>query len=44
MSQGTCQDIVDLLDNEGSIYAIIIDDLKAFSVVPHDQLLTKIAA
>jgi hypothetical protein len=39
-----CQDIADSLDNGGRLHAIIIDFSKAFDLVPHDRLLTKIAA
>ena len=39
-----CQDIVDSLDKVVGIDAIIIDFSKAFDLVPHDQLLTKLAA
>jgi hypothetical protein len=39
-----CQNITDSLDNGGSIDAIVIDFSKAFDLVPHDRLLTKIAA
>jgi hypothetical protein len=39
-----CQDIADSLYNGGRIDAIIIDFSKAFDLVPHDRLLTKIAA
>jgi hypothetical protein len=38
------QDIADSLDNGGRIDAIVIDFSKAFDLVPHDWLLTKIAA
>jgi hypothetical protein len=38
------QDIADSLDNRSRIDAIIIDFSKAFSLVSHDCLLTKIAA
>jgi hypothetical protein len=38
-----CQDIADSLDNGGRIYAIIVDFSKAFDLVPHGRLLTKIA-
>jgi hypothetical protein len=39
-----CQDIVESL-NEGVIIAVIIIDFsKAFNLVPHDQLLTKLVA
>ena len=38
-----CQDIADSLDNGDGIDAIIIDFLKAFDLVPHGRLLTKIA-
>jgi hypothetical protein len=38
-----CQDIADSLDNRGRIDAIIINFSKAFDLVPHDRLLTKIA-
>jgi hypothetical protein len=39
-----CQDIANSLDNGGRIDAIIIDFAKAVEFVPHDRLLTKIAA
>jgi hypothetical protein len=35
-------DISDLLDNAGSIDAIIIYFSKAFDLVPQDRMLTKI--
>jgi len=38
-----CQNIADSLDNGERIDAIIIDFSKAFDLVPHGQLLTKIA-
>jgi len=38
------QDIADLLDEGVRTDAIIIDFSKAFDIVPHDRLLTKIAA
>jgi len=38
-----CQDIADSLDNGDRIDAIIIDFSKAFDLVPHGWLLTKIA-
>ena len=38
-----CQDIAVSLDNRGRIDGIIIDFLKAFDLVHHDWLLTKIA-
>jgi hypothetical protein len=38
------QDISDSLNNGSRIDAIIIDFPKAFDLVPHDRLLTKIAA
>jgi hypothetical protein len=38
------QDIADSLDNGSRIDTIIIDFSKALDLVPHDQLLTKIAA
>jgi len=37
------QDIADSLDNGDRVDAIIIDFLKAFDLVPHGRLLTKIA-
>ena len=39
-----CQDIADCLDEGVSIDAIIVDFSKAFYLVRHDQLLTKLAA
>ena len=39
-----CQDIADSLDEGVRTDAIIIDFSKAFDLVPHDRLLTKIAA
>ena len=38
-----CQDIADSLDNGDRIAAIIVDFLKTFDLVPHGQLLAKIA-
>ena len=38
-----CQDIADSLDNGDRIDAIIVDFSKAFDLVPHGRLLTKIA-
>ena len=38
-----CQDIADSLDNGDKIGAIIVDFSKAFDLVPHGRLLTKIA-
>ena len=38
-----CQDIADSLDNGDRIDATIIDFSKAFDLVPHGWLLTKIA-
>ena len=38
-----CQDIADSLDNGDKIDAIIVDFSKAFDLVPHSRLLTKIA-
>jgi len=39
-----CQGIVDSLDERVRTDTIIIDFSKAFDLVPHDRLLTKIAA
>ena len=39
-----CQDIADCLDNGDKIDAIIVDFSKAFDLVPHGRLLTKIAS
>jgi len=39
-----CHDIADSLDEGVGINAIIIDFPKAFDLVPHDRLLTKMAA
>jgi hypothetical protein len=39
-----CLDISDALDNGGRLDAVIIDSSKASDLVPHDRLLTKIAA
>ena len=38
-----CQDITDLLDEGVRTDAIVFDFSKAFNLVPHDRLLTKIA-
>jgi len=38
-----CQDFADSLDNGDKIGAIIFDFSKAFDLVPHSRLLTKIA-
>ena len=38
-----CQDIADSLDNGDKIDAIIVDFSKAFDLVSHGRLLTKIA-
>ena len=38
-----CRYIADPLDNGDKIDAIIIDFSKAFDLVPHGRLLTKIA-
>jgi hypothetical protein len=38
-----CQDIADCLDIRDKIDAIIVDFSKAFDLVPHGRLLTKIA-
>jgi len=38
-----CQDIADSLDNRDKIDAIIVDFSKAFDLVLHGRLLTKIA-
>jgi hypothetical protein len=37
-----CQDIVDYLENGDKIDTIIVDLSKAFKLVPHGRLLTKI--
>jgi hypothetical protein len=37
------QDIADFMNNGDKIDAIVIDFSKAFDLVPHDQLLMKIA-
>ena len=39
-----CQDIADSLEKGLGIDAIIIDFSKFFDLVPHDRLLTKLAA
>ena len=39
-----CQDIAETFDEGVGIDAIIIDFSKAFDLVPHDRLLTKLAA
>jgi hypothetical protein len=39
-----CQDVAETLDEGVSIDAIIIDFSKAFDLVHHDRLLTKLAA
>jgi len=39
-----CQNIADNLEERFGIDAIIIDFSKAFGLVPHDRLLTKLAA
>jgi retron-type reverse transcriptase len=38
-----CQDVADALDNGDTIDANIVDNSKAFDLVPHGRLLTKIA-
>jgi hypothetical protein len=38
-----CQDIADSLDEGGRTDDIVIDFSKAFDLVPHDRLLTKIS-
>ena len=38
-----CQDIADSLDNGDRTDAIIVDFWKAFDLMPHGRLLTKIA-
>jgi hypothetical protein len=39
-----CQDVADSLDEGVGIHAIITDISKAFDLVLHDRLLTKVAA
>jgi len=39
-----CQNIAELLDEGVGIDAIIINFSKAFNLVPHDRLLTKLGA
>ena len=39
-----CQDIADSLDNGDRIDAIIVDFSKAFDLVPHGRLISKIAS
>jgi len=39
-----CQYVADSLDEGVGIAAITVDFCKAFDLVPHDQLLTKLAA
>jgi hypothetical protein len=39
-----CQDIANSLHNRGRLDTVIFGFLKAFDLVPHDRLLTKIAA
>jgi len=39
-----CQNIADCLDEGVGIDAIIIDFSKAFVLIPHDRLFTKMAA
>ena len=39
-----CHDISESLDEEYTVDAIIIGFSKAFDLVPHDRLLTKLAA
>jgi hypothetical protein len=37
-----CQDIADVRDNDNMIEAILVDSSKAFDLVPHGRLFTKI--
>jgi hypothetical protein len=39
-----CQDVADSLDEGAMTDAVLIDFSKAFDLVPHDRLLTKITA
>jgi len=38
-----CQDVVDTLDDGARMEATVIDSSKAYSLVPYDRLLIKMA-